>query len=153
MAAPLLCVDCGQGYVMTASEKVRFAELVKTVQGFQMPRRCPECRKKRRMEKGQAPLPVASVPKVVEVPVPPSPRVEVEEPTAPEKEEVRFILATKDFEDLVHGRPVVWQGVRVILADIGFKVMREALDRAEDERAKILYHRNGASKASGGVVS
>jgi hypothetical protein len=41
----------------------------------------------------------------------------------------------------------------VILADIGFKVMREALDRAEDERAKILYHRNGASKASGEIAS
>jgi hypothetical protein len=152
MVGPLVCVDCGQRYVMTASEKVRFAELVKTVQGFQMPRRCPECRKKRRMERPASGSPIPAVVRIAEVfAIPPKPQVE--DPVVPVKEEVRVILATKDFEDLVHGRPVVWQGVRVILADIGFKVMREALDRAEDERAKVLYHRNGASKASGETAS
>lgn len=169
MADPLICTDCGQSYMMSASEKVRFQELVKTVQGFQMPKRCPECRKKRRMERvpqrpqasvipAQATPSVLASPPLATIPDPSpvaspapvvvAPRVIVEVPAVeapPEKEEVRFVLATTDFEDLVHGRPVVWQGVRVILADIGFKVMREAIERAEFERAKVFYHKNGSA--------
>jgi len=149
---PLVCIDCGQTFVITASEKVRFEELMKSIQGFSMPRRCFPCRQRRRP--GQAfpamPSPVHAT--IEEKPVsrmallpPPPPKSVVEEPVVVPKEEVRLILATKDFEDLVHGQPVVWQGVRVILADIGFKVMREAIDRAEDERAKILFRKNGSN--------
>lgn len=157
MSDPLVCADCGLNYVMTASEKVRFAELVKNVQGFQMPKRCPECRKRRRLEKNSQqhqgvppgyPSASPSTPSTAFVAVPqqkaPVETEVIEETvTRTQKEEVRFVLATTDFEDLVHGRPVVWQGVRVVLADIGFKVMREAIERAEFERAKSLYKKNG----------
>jgi hypothetical protein len=163
MAAPLICSECRQEYTMTASEKVRFQELIKSVQGFVMPKRCPACRKKNREAKAALGVGVVPAPKPVEVQSavapPPPPRVTVDTPKngtpsvkaeAPAKvelprEEVRLILATKDFEDLVHGRPVVWQGVRVILADIGFKVMRDAIERAETEKAKILFHKNGSN--------
>ena len=150
---PLVCIDCGQTFVITASEKVRFEELMKNIHGFSMPRRCFPCRQRRRPNQ-VPPVPVAPPPvqvAVQEKPVsrmallPPPPKSVVEEPVVVPKEEVRLILATKDFEDLVHGQPVVWQGVRVILADIGFKVMREAIDRAEDERAKILFRKNGSN--------
>lgn len=151
MAAPLICSDCRQQYTMTASEKVRFQELIKSVQGFVMPKRCPECRRKNREAKALQ----AAMPEPKPMLPPPAPRVTVETPkngtpaVKPEvqepKEEVRLILATKDFEDLVHGRSVSWMGVRVILADIGFKVMRDAIERAETERAKDLYHKNGSN--------
>lgn len=156
MVNPNICIDCGKSFVMTASEKVRFAELVKNVTGFQMPRRCLDCRIKRREEKlsgnvgNQAPARVSVRENVLEKPPIPKPSIMVFPEPKPEampsaaKEEVRFILATKDFEDLVHGRPVVWQGVRVILADIGFKVMRDAIERAETERAKLVF-KNGSA--------
>jgi hypothetical protein len=161
MAARLICSDCREEYTMTASEKVRFQELIKNVQGFVMPKRCPACRKKNREAKAlQGSSPQVSKTAVFQavVAAPPAPRVMVETPkngmpavkvetvgVEIPKEEIRLILATKDFEDLVHGRPVIWQGVRVILADIGFKVMRDAIERAETERAKVLFHKNGSN--------
>lgn len=179
MSETLVCTDCGQNYVMTDQEKARFEELIKNVKDFQMPKRCFECRRKRRMEKvpqRQATIPkplpspapepapaVISKPLQVIAPPPPPPvsvapaapvlRAVVAEAIGVEKEEVRFILATKDFEDLVHGRPIVWQGVRVILADIGFKMMRDALDRAEMERAKTHFRKNGGTQGSSEIAS
>jgi len=154
---PIVCADCGQSFVMTASEKVRFQELIKNVPGFHMPRRCFECRRKRRMERISPRHVMPVVQAIIQTPAPaPDVAMTVIDPPAPsseiQKEEVRLILATKDFEDLVHARPVVWQGVRVILADIGFKVMRDAIERAETERAKTLFRRNG-SAASGEIAS
>lgn len=179
MAETLVCTDCGHSYVMTDQEKGRFEDLIKNVENFQMPKRCFECRRKRRMEKvpqrqasipqplpTPAPVPASAViSRPLQVLAPPPPPPVSAPPTAPalrtvvaeamgvEKEEVRFILATKDFEDLVHGRPIIWQGVRVILADIGFKMMRDALDRAEMERAKTHFRKNGGTQGSGEIAS
>jgi len=71
--------------------------------------------------------------------------VPLKEATAPEtkSDEILLVLATKDFEDLVNGRPVVWRGVRVVLADIGFGVMKKAVEDAEVERARKLIKSNG----------
>lgn len=143
LMGPHLCVVCKKNPVFAnASEKLRFQELQRTVQDFQMPRRCWQCRREARkpvganVELGPAVMahPAASASRVIEL----TPKRE-----SPE-EEIRLILATKDFEDLVHGRPVVWQGVRVILADIGFKVMKDAVERAETARAREAFHRNGS---------
>lgn len=145
MPSTIVCIECGVTYFFTPQEKVSFERLLNTEPDFKMPRRCAECRKLRREEKIRmerqaitkeiptyAPT-LADMPRANEAVTPPT-----EEP-----QEVRFILATKDFEDLVHGRPIVWQGVRVILADIGFKVMREAIERAEMERARNSVRGNG----------
>lgn len=64
-------------------------------------------------------------------------------PEEPIAEEVRLVLATKDFEELVRGHPIVWHGVRVILADIGFKNMRGAIELAELEVAQTFIKKNG----------
>jgi hypothetical protein len=165
----MICVDCRKEFVMSPSEKIRFEELVKSVQGFRMPNRCYDCRKARReMNRTSSPaglnpivraqVPAAPEPAPVEayktIVFPPQAAVAREERPlpAPAAPEIRFILATKDFEELVHGRPIVWHGVRVILADIGFSVMREAIDHAEGERAKALFQKNG-SQASGETAS
>jgi hypothetical protein len=56
--------------------------------------------------------------------------------TKPNGDEIRIVLATTDFEDLVSGRAVYVRGnkVRIILADIGFSQMRAAIDRAEVDK-------------------
>lgn len=149
LIGPHTCVVCKKNPVFAnASEKLRFQELQRTVTDFQMPRRCWECRREARKPIAapsvEAPYPIKPLP-VFSAP-PPAPSVTP--PAANEevrKEEIRLVLATKDFEDLVHGRAVVWQGVRVILADIGFKVMKDAVDRAETSRAREVFHRNGST--------
>lgn len=141
MPSTIVCIDCGMTYALGDQERVKFEQLLNSVSGFQIPRRCASCRKLKREEKSRQErmLQARDIPTYPPPPLPPAPPVEVIAP----KEEVRFILATKDFEDLVHGRPVLWQGVRVILADIGFRVMRDAIDRAELERAKDAVRNNG----------
>jgi hypothetical protein len=132
---------------MSQDEKNRFEELIKNVPNFFMPKRCGECRRKRRTERNLeriAPVLPAAPPPLPPSPPPPPPAVETPKPEEPKKE-IRLILATKDFEDLVHGQHVVWQGVRVILAEIGFDVMRKAIDRAETEKAKAFFQKNGQS--------
>lgn len=161
MSEPTICIDCRSPFLLTASEKVHYQHLVQTVDGFRMPKRCVECRKKRRMMEAApqktapagialplSPVPFLYPPPPVPLPAPQPPvppPAEKASPPAPQKEEILFVLATTDFEELVHGRPVLWQGVRVVLADIGFKVMREAIERAETERAKAVFRKNGYS--------
>ena len=144
MPSTIVCIDCGMTDILAEQERMKFEQLLNSVPGFQVPRRCAGCRKLKREEKvrQERMLQAKNIPTYPPPPLPqPAPAPEVVAP-AP-KEEVRLILATKDFEDLVHGRPVIWQGVRVILADIGFKIMREAIDRAELERAKEAVRNNG----------
>lgn len=135
------CVGCGKGYSFSTSEKARFEALMKTVAGFQMPKRCFECRKERRNEgprppgpfqasagsqgRSQAPRPPAAAPALA----------------PPKKGEVRLVLATTDFENLISGRAVTWQGVTVVLADIGYKAMRDAIDRVEQDKVDAKFNR------------
>lgn len=150
MPSTIVCIDCGMTYAMAEPERVKFEQLLNSVSGFQIPRRCAGCRKLKREDKirQERMLQSRSIPTYPPPPLPPAVPVPMPEAVTPApKEEVRLILATKDFEDLVHGRPIVWQGVRVILADIGFRVMRQAIDRAELEleleRAKEAIRNNG----------
>lgn len=148
MPDQMTCVDCGQPFSLSAPERARFEQLSRNVEGFQMPKRCFDCRVIKRQEKlSQRPPRVAQKAVVAEIPrraVAPEIPVARVLTVEPKKDEVRIILATTDFENLVHGKPVVWQGVRVILADIGFKVMRDAIERAETERAKLVF-KNGSA--------
>lgn len=141
---PIQCLDCHADYTMTEAEKVRFEGLMKTVAGFRMPRRCPSCRKIRRDQKpASAPLPMPkAAPVPAPVPAPPPAVVDQVDVRQKDPAEITLVLATKDFEDLVHGRPVVWHGVRVILADIGFTSMRKVIEEAELDRAKKLVKAN-----------
>ena len=125
-----VCVDCGQEFTMSEEEQERFRQLMATDPRFRLPKRCLGCRMKRRAEQ---PVMARAVPRSA-FPIERAVPKIVPERSPSRKEEVRFVLATKDFEDLVLGREVVWQGVHVILADIGFDVMRSAIDRAEVER-------------------
>lgn len=140
----IACIDCGTTFTMSEGEKLYFEELIQTLPNFRMPRRCPECRKKRKMVPGGVPPQgvVGTYPKApgnggfqmavtVPPPLPPPAPVVVEEPP----KEIRVVLVSQEFSDLVCGRPVVRPGVRVILADIGVDVMRKAIDRAVIEKA------------------
>ena len=131
----IVCLDCGVTYTMPEKEYLRFKELAQTVKNFRMPRRCSDCRRVRRNQEQQ--LPVKAAAPAREVPADPEPVTERP------KDEILLVLATKDFEDLVNGRPVVWRGVRVVLADIGFGVMKKAVEDAEIERARKLIKTNG----------
>lgn len=44
------CVDCGKEWHMTGSEKEHWDELKRT-KGYNMPKRCPPCRKKKKERK------------------------------------------------------------------------------------------------------
>lgn len=63
-----------------------------------------------------------------------APRVSVLPAVPPREEDLRVILLSDDFEKLLCREEIVWkQGskkVRIILADIGFPVMKAALERA-----------------------
>ncbi len=137
MSEPLICAECGAVYELTEGEREWFANRKdpKTGKPWQLPKRCRPCRDRRKTE--------AKAPPRIERPLEPR-SYPVREPVRelpPEKrpddnghkkkEEVRIILATTDFTDLVQGREVVWQGVHIVLADIGFNVMRRAIDEAE----------------------
>jgi len=137
----IVCLDCGVTYTMPEKEFQRFTELANTVKNFRMPKRCSDCRRVRR---NQEPQVAAPAPKAIVMPAPAA-VVPLKEATAPEtkSDEILLVLATKDFEDLVNGRPVVWRGVRVVLADIGFGVMKKAVEDAEVERARKLIKSNG----------
>lgn len=146
----IACIDCGTTFTMSEGEKLYFEELIRTLPNFRMPRRCAECRKKRKIIQGGTPLQgmpgtyqgaqgngggqCGPGPAVAPLPLPSSLPVVVEEPP----KEVRVILVGHDFADLVCGRPVVRPGVRVILADIGVDVMRKAVDRAVIEKALAM---------------
>jgi len=125
-----VCVDCGKPYVFSTAEKARFDSLMNTVQGFQMPKRCFECRKERRNGTGRAAAPPAAGKPSAKPTIGP-----------PKKDEVRLVLATTDFENLIAGRPVTWHGVTVILADIGYQAMHDAINRVEQEKLDAKFNR------------
>lgn len=149
------CIECGVTYTMPDSEKKYFEDLIARFPSFRMPRRCAECRKKRRTQASsqpqthlpgqglstwapqgsggitagpiqgyqgphepvQAPMPYGAPPETK--------RIEIE----------RIVLVGAEFSDLVCGRPVIRNGVHVVLADIGVDAMRKAIDRAVIEKA------------------
>lgn len=125
-----VCVGCGKAYVFSTSEKARFDSLMKTVPGFQMPKRCFECRSARRDGEARSATPAPAPVQARPPQVPP-----------PKKGDVRLVLATTDFENLVAGKPVSWQGVTVILADIGYKAMHDAIDRVEQDKMDAKFNR------------
>lgn len=162
----LVCVDCGITYTMMEKEYQRFKDLAAQNPTFRMPKRCADCRRIRRLQavptvqpapvrggyiqqlstRPRAPIPFQAphqAPSAYQPP-PPQPVPIVSDPApASSEEEINFVLATKDFDDLVNGRPVVWRGVRVVLADIGFESMKKAIEEAEIARARKLVKANG----------
>lgn len=130
-----VCVDCKKSYTFSTSEKARFDSLMKTVAGFQMPKRCFECRTARRNDERR---PVAGS---VQKPGAPRAAPAPSQLPAPKKGDVRLVLATVDFENLIAGRPVSWQGVTVVLADIGYKAMHDAIDRVEQDKMDAKFNR------------
>jgi hypothetical protein len=142
----LVCVDCGITYTMTDKEYSRFKDLAKNIANFKMPRRCAQCRKVRRENAGR--LQQAYVRPGVRSTTAPdqpishqAPHRRIAQPA--ERNETLVILSTDDFESLVNGQPVIWNGVRVVLAQIGFQQMRKLIDEAELEKAKKLVKANG----------
>jgi len=145
------CIECGVAYTMPEGEKTYFEDLIKKFPNFKMPRRCAECRKKRRVQASSQPqthLPgermstlapmgsggVSSKP-IQGHQAPPEP-VPTPYGSPPETKKIeRVVLVGEEFSDLVCGRPVVRPGVHVILADIGVEFMRKAIDRAVIEKA------------------
>jgi hypothetical protein len=125
-----ICVDCQRPFSFSSSEKARFDALMSSVTNFQMPKRCYECRLARRSDQPKIPVPMKPLQKPADAHIPP-----------PKKNEVRLVLATTDFENLVAGRSVAWQGVTVILADIGYKAMHDAIDRVEQEKHDAKFNR------------
>lgn len=139
----IVCIDCGVTYTMPDQEYDRFKALMATNPTFKMPRRCADCRRARRNQvpptlKAQVPSYTSGLAQYPHADV--APIAHREEAS---KDEILFVLATKDFEDLVNGRPVVWRGVRVVLADIGLKVMKKAIEDVELEKAKKIVKENG----------
>lgn len=149
------CIECGVTYTMPPSEKKYFEDLIVRFPNFRMPRRCAECRKKRRAQavpQPQTHLPgeglstlapmgsggVTSQPiqghQAPVEPVPaPKPYGDALEPKKLAIE--RVVLVGAEFSDLVCGRPVIHHGVHIVLADIGVDAMRKAIDRAVIEKA------------------
>jgi len=129
-ATSSVCVVCGQPFNLTAGEREWYQKRMVQDPLFKMPRRCKACLEKMKEDKPS---------KNPTDPPPPAP-LERGVPRAglhkPEKDEVRVVLATVDFEDLVSGRAVFWrpEKIRIVLADIGFEAMRQAIDRAEIEK-------------------
>lgn len=52
-------------------------------------------------------------------------------------EERRLALDLIDFAKLIAGQEVARDGVRLILSDVGFGFMREALDEAEAQSLRV----------------
>jgi len=122
-----VCLDCGKPFELTAGERAWYAthKDLKTGESLQMPKRCKPCRERRK--NGNVSTPEEVIPKGYD-------KQFMSSPPKKEPEEVRLVMATKDFEDLVMGEAVCWHGVRVVLADIGFDTMRKIIDQAEIER-------------------
>ena len=130
-----VCVSCGNEFTLSEEEQKWHLEMQKSDQGWQLPKRCKACLAER--HKTQAPVQHAS-PRNGDGDVP-----TYRPPKAPvfkkPIEQVRMVLATSDFYNLVQGKEVSWHGVTIILADIGFGVMRDAIDEAEHVgRARVV---------------
>lgn len=150
MSDSIVCSDCQQPFSLNAGERIWYEERQKSDPKFMMPKRCKSCREKRKDANGNVkfaqpvrplpsrPLPLRPLPMR---PLPPTPeergvsRLELSK-TKPGEDEIRVILATADFEDLISGRSVYCRTnkVRIVLADIGFSAMRASIDRAEIDK-------------------
>lgn len=143
-----VCTDCQQEFSLAASEKIWYEERQKLDPKFMMPKRCKPCRVKRKNGDLGKPVqlpPYAHVPHPLPLPLPlPLPPTPEERgvsrsdlsKTKPGGDEIRIVLATVDFEDLISGRSVYCRTskVRIVLADIGFSSMRTLIDRAEVDK-------------------
>lgn len=149
----ITCIECGVSYTMPPSEKKYFEDLIARFPTFRMPRRCAECRKKRRAQ--AAPQPKTHLPGeglstwapqgsggITAGPIQgyQGPHEPVPAPmpygAPPETKKIeRVILVGDEFSDLVCGRPVIHHGIHIVLADIGVDAMRKAIDRAVIEKA------------------
>lgn len=150
MSVAQTCLGCQKPFVIPLAEKEKFETLIQTLPNFQMPKRCPACRRERRAQNPQPqrqasapPQPASLAPLRGYDPVlmaPSAPQAPAAA-AAPSKDEIRFVIANVDFENLVAGRHVTWCGVTLILADIGFKSMRETIDRVEHEQYDAKFNR------------
>jgi hypothetical protein len=148
-----ICLDCRSPYSLTEAEEKSFKSLMGKLKDFKMPKRCSPCRALRR--NGVQPPPV-----FVAAPAIPMGRASTLDMKikvnpglpgpVPAKAPVHFVLGTGDFEALVSGQPLVWNGVTIVLADIGFKAMYDAIERAEVARISAS-HKRPAPKPSGRV--
>lgn len=118
------CQDCGADYIFTGSQRESFAQ-----KGYEPPKRCVPCRhKKAERNRGMIDEYGAIVGPIAE------PIVEKRN-----GEEIRVLLVSGDFEKLVRREDVITTGmtgqrVRIVLADIGYEVMRRALESVNPER-------------------
>lgn len=129
------CVDCRKAFTLSEEEQRSHQEKQKVDPTWQLPKRCRECRALRKRPVASPPAPT-HVPSLAALPLPPAPKNGEAVPTTNGKEEVRLVLATTDFDKLVRGEPVSWHGCTVVLARIGFDVMRKAIEEAEIVEAK-----------------
>jgi len=159
-----ICADCRSPFQLSEVEKRNFEALISKLPNFKMPRRCSRCRKIRRDQVANAgrgvpmavfptpavPMKGAStrdvaveitswepgVPKIISMEVGPT-----SGPVAAPQKPVSLVLGTGDFEALVAGRSVTWHGVKVVLADIGFKAMYDAIEHAEVARISAAHRK------------
>jgi hypothetical protein len=151
----LVCVDCGTKFMLSEGEKARFDLLIKTREGFAYPKRCKPCRAKRKAE-GPPTMVARPLPAAPAAPPPPQPFKAIvplpangngngkghDHGNGHEKDkEIQLVLATVDFDKLVRGEPIVYHGVKVLLADIGYDTMRSVIEEAE--RAGRTHNRAG----------
>lgn len=148
---PEICLDCHSEYSLTEAEEKSFRSLMAKFKDFKMPRRCSPCRALRRNGVQAAPVAAPAIPigraSTLDT------KIQINKSLSgpvPAKAPVHFVLGTGDFEALVSGQPLVWNGVTVVLADIGFKAMYDAIERAEVARI-TASHKRPAPKLSGRV--
>jgi hypothetical protein len=60
------CVDCKKSWGMYQSEKIFFENLVKTVKDFEMPKRCPDCRKLKRKDSKRGEQARIAIPQLID---------------------------------------------------------------------------------------
>ncbi len=53
MSEELICIDCGQPYDLTAGERDFYEQMMRKDPGFKMPKRCKECRLKKKEQRQQ----------------------------------------------------------------------------------------------------
>lgn len=137
----IICQDCNRAFTLNAGEQKWYEDRLQKDPKFRMPKRCKDCLTKRKNAQPPSPHSIHHRKAVEEVNLPPTPeergvtRSDLTK-TKPGGDEIRVVLATVDFEDLIAGRSVYCRTnkVRIILADIGFAAMRAAIDRAEIDK-------------------
>ena len=130
-----VCSDCQKPFTLCESEQKFYMDRKddRTGLAWALPKRCKQCRFERRSRR--------NAPQEANTVQPPAPK-KVDETMdfqvlpsdhRPHGEPVKLILAVRDFQDLIRRRAITWRGFTVLLADIGFKVMRQVIDDAEFE--------------------